>query len=121
MAEIIKTLGIIFIILGVVLFLRPQTIRDFISFAKVGKRIYIGGAVRIVIGVLILASVKHVMLPWIPGVIGALAVISGISVFAMGMVRIHAMLDRIALLSETRLRLLPIVHAVIGALLIYSA
>jgi len=121
MAQIVKALGIIILALGIIIVVKPSLMRSFIEFAKVGKRVYIGGVVRIVIGLFLLFSIPHVTLPWICGIMGVIAMIAGILFFVLGVTKMHAFLDKISALPENKFRLLPIVPIIIGVLLIYAA
>lgn len=121
MPYLIKTIGIIFIALGILFIAQPSLIRSIIDFAKVGKRIYIGGAVRLIIGTLLLIASPQALVPAVPGIIGALIVVSGILVFVLGFPRIFAMLDWFYALPENKLRFMPVGTVLVGILLIYFA
>lgn len=121
MDYVLRTIGILILVGGSIYVVNPTFTRKVIEFAKVGKRVYIGGAVRIVIGLLLLFSIKSATFPWIPGIIGALALLAGIAMFALGLPRMHAFMDKIYNLPDSRLRLLPLIAVLIGVLLIYSA
>lgn len=121
MALIVKAIGILIFAMGVVYLVRPALVRSVIDYAKVGKRCYIFGAVRVVIGTLLLVAIPHVTLPWVVGVIGALILIKGILVFALGLPRVHALLDRFYGVPENKLRMLIAMAVVVGVLLIYAA
>ena len=121
MAEIVKALGILFLVLGVVNYLKPNLVRSFIGFAKVGKRAYIGGVIRIAIGIFLLFAIPHVSIPAIVGTIGALALIAGLTILFVGMQRVHALLDWLYALPDQKLRLFPLIGVLFGVLLIYGA
>ncbi|MFH1874068.1 MAG: hypothetical protein ABH859_02655 [Pseudomonadota bacterium] len=120
MVHIITTIGILILVIGVVFTVQPELIRKFIDFAKVGNRCYLGGVVRVILGALLLIATPKASLPWIPGIIGVIAVIAGILIFVLGVQKMHAILDWVNNLPDTKLRLMPIVAAIIGILLIYS-
>lgn len=121
MTQIITAIGIIYVVLGVLFFVKPQTIRSFIDFAKVGKRVYIGGVVRIIIGVLLLWATPKAAFPWAPGIIGVLVVVSGILTYVIGLQRVYAILNWWYGLDDNKLRIMAVAAAVLGVLLIYSA
>jgi hypothetical protein len=121
MNYIITTIGVIVAVIGIVFATAPQLMNKFIEFAKVGKRIYIGGVVRLVLGGLLLFSSPQATVFWIPVIFGALIVLSGVAIFLLGPPRIHAYLDWWAGKPENIQRIGPVVAAVIGVLLIYSA
>lgn len=121
MVYVVKAIGIILLVFGVVCLVSPSIIRNLINFAKVGKRIYIGGAIRVIFGILLLLATTSATLPAIPGIIGAIILISGILMFALGLARVHAFMDKFLNLPDNKLRIPPAVTAIIGILLIYSA
>lgn len=120
MPYVIKAIGILFVVLGVLFAAMPALMNRFIEFAKVGKRCYIGGVVRIVIGVLLLIGSLQVSVFWIPVIIGSLITLSGIAIFLLGHQRIHAVMDWIAGLPEGKRRIGPIIAGIFGVLIIYA-
>jgi len=121
MPYVIKSIGIIIAIAGVVFATMPALVTRMIEYAKVGKRIYIGCAVRAVLGILLLIATPQATLPWLVGVIGALMLISGIAGFLLGIQRVTAYLNWWEAKPEATRRMGAIVGAVIGVLLIYGA
>lgn len=121
MTQIITALGIFYVALGVLFFVKPQAIRSFIDFVRVGKRCYIGGVVRIIIGGLLLWATPQAAFPWVPGIIGVLAVVSGILTYVIGLQRVYAILNWWYGLDDNKLRIMAVVAGVFGVLLIYSA
>ncbi len=121
MEYVIRGIGILILVVGVVLSTMPSLMRSFIAFAKVGKRIYIGGVLRIVIGGLLLMASPQASNFWIPVILGSLIVLSGISIFILGTARIHAYMGWWEEKPDNTLRIGPIVASVLGILLIYSA
>lgn len=121
MALIVKAFGIIFLVLGVVMVLKPSIGKSMIDFMKVGKRCYIGGVIRILLGLFFLASIKYVSLPWVTGIIGGITFIGGILIFVMGIQRMHSIMDRIYNMPENKMRILPALLSLVGVLIIYAA
>jgi len=117
----VKAVGILVLTLAVVIFARPATIRSFIDFAKVGKRVYIGGVIRVTLGALLLLASPRVIMPWIPALIGALMLVSGILIFSLGVQRIHAVMDWMRLRPDNTIRAFVLIPAIFGIALIYSA
>ncbi len=120
MVHIITTIGILILVIGVVFIAQPALIRKFIEFARIGKRCYIGGVARIIIGALLLIAMPKAALPWIPGVIGGISVIAGCLIFVLGPPKIHALLDWVYKMPDTKIRIGPVIATIIGVLLIYS-
>ena len=121
MIYVIKAIGIIYLAAGVILIVRPSLIRSIIDYFKVDKRIYIGGAARLVFGVLLLIATPQASFPWITGIIGVIITIAGIMIFALGVQRIHGVMDKMHAKPDNILRIPPAILAVLGILLIYAA
>jgi len=120
MAYFVKAIGILFVAIGVSVFIRPILVKSMIDFAKVGKRCLFGGALRVAIGGLLLLSIPHVAVPVIPGTIGGIIAASGIGIFLLGLVRMHRLMDWMYMKSENMHRVPGCVMAILGILLIYS-
>lgn len=121
MDYIIKSIGIIIAIIGVVFVTMPVLMTKFVEWAKVGKRVYIGGVVRIVFGGLLIWASPVATTMWIPLVLGIIMVIAGILIFVVGVERVHSLLNWWESRSEDSRRGVAVVAAIIGVLLIYSA
>lgn len=121
MDYIIKSIGILIAVIGVVLVTMPQLALHFIAFAKQGKRVYIGGVVRIVFGGLLIWASPVATIMWIPLVLGIIMVIAGILIFVLGVEKIHRVLTWWETKDEQFRRGWAVAAAVIGVILIYSA
>ncbi|MBN1282284.1 MAG: hypothetical protein JXA24_00745, partial [Proteobacteria bacterium] len=121
MPYVIKTIGIIFAIMGVVFATVPALMTRLFDFVKQGRRIYAIGVIRIVVGALLIMAAQQAALPWMPGVIGGVIVISGILIFALGQSRNHAFMEWWERKPEGTKRFGAIVLSVLGVLLIYGA
>jgi len=121
MSYIITSIGVLLAVVGVVFATAPSLMLKFIEFAKVGKRVYIGGVMRIIVGGLLLFASPHATVFWIPVIFGSLIVLTGVLIFLLGPSKIHAYMDWWAAKPENTRRIGPVVAAVIGVLIIYSA
>ena len=121
MPEFVKAFGIAMVILGVFFAVRPSGARGLITFAKAGKRIFYGAVVRVILGLLLLASINAVTMPWAVGVFGAILLASGVLIFILGMARSQAVLDWAFLLPDKFVRVYAVFAGAIGVLLIYAA
>ena len=121
MLYVIKTIGIALAILGVVMATMPGLMTKVMEYFKVGKRVYGVGVARIIIGALLLLACPSATIVWLPAIIGALIVVSGMLVFALGIERDHRMIDWWESKPEGTRRIGAIIAAVIGVLLIYGA
>jgi len=121
MEYVIKVIGIIILVIGVTFAALPALMDKFIPFAKTGNRYLIGGAVRVICGVLLILASFSAAIFWIPMILGSIMLIAGVLIFALGKARTHSLLDWVAGLPEHKRRIFAIVAACVGALIIYSA
>lgn len=121
MEDIIRGIGIVILAAGVAFSTMPALMRRVMAFACVGKRVYIGAVVRLIIGVLLLTLSPHARLFWIPVVVGSLTTLTGIAIFLFGTERTHAFIAWWEAKSDAALRIIPIIASVVGILLIYAA
>lgn len=121
MIYIIKSIGILIAVLGVIFSTMPSLSTQFIQFVKKGKNVYGIAVIRIVLGGLLLWASPVATNMWIPLIIGILMVLSGILVMVLGIPKTHAVLGWYESKSEAVRRALAIAAAVLGIFLIYSA
>jgi len=121
MEYIITSIGVLILVIAVAFVTMPALLKRFIEFAKVGKRCYLGGVVRIVFGGLLLIASPHASFFWIPVLVGILLLLSGIAIFVLGPQRIHLFLDWLYEKTDNQLRIPPVIAGLLAALLIYSA
>jgi len=75
----------------------------------------------VVFGVLLILASFSASIFWIPIILGSLILVAGVLIFAVGKARVHSVLDWAAALPEHKRRIIAIVAACVGALIIYSA
>ncbi len=121
MVYLIKAIGLIFVICGVYFTVLPSSIKTFISFAKEGKRVYIGCAIRIVLGILLLIASPHASFFWIPLITSILLIVWGSVPIFIGIKNVYAILSWCEARADTVCRALSIAFAILGILIIYSA
>lgn len=116
----IKAIGILMVAAGAMYATRPLFMRRVIDFFEAGYRGYIGGAIRIILGALLFWAAWFAKVPLIPGIIGAVMVVSGVTVFLVGRDRIVRMLEWWKSRPDGVLRGMAVFAALLGVLLIYS-
>lgn len=121
MIMLIKLIGILIFCMGIFMMVRPEVARKMISFWLRGKNLYLGGIIRLVLGILFLIAAYSARLPGLMFVIGFLALIGGILIFALGLDRTKAMVNRFKQLPDPVLRLMMLLVLVFGALIVYAA
>ena len=53
---VIKSLGILFVLIGIAYLLRPEIIKKLMGFFRKGKRIYVAGLIRFALAVIFLLA-----------------------------------------------------------------
>jgi len=118
---VIKSLGILFCIIGIVYLLRPNVIKWLMQFFKQGKRIYFTGLIRFALAIVFLASARECKHPWIIFAFGLLFIIGGLLIFVLGPEKIRRMLEWYQKQSVLLLRVIAVIVLALGAIIIYSA
>lgn len=121
MNTLIIIIGCIILTAGIVSIAMPQKMRDFLTFAKYGRRVYLGGMIRLIFGCLLLIASPHSYVFWIPAIVGTVMAISGILIFMLGKERVHEIIDWLVSKPDKFLRVPPIIASIIAILLIFSA
>ena len=118
---VIKSLGIVFVLIGFVFLLRPDIMKWLIEFIKKGKRVYFAGLIRLALAVVFFSSFRECDKPWFIFAFGVLFLIAGILIFMLGPEKIRRVLDWYQKQSVLCLRAIAVLPMVLGALIIYSA
>lgn len=120
MEYIVKAIGILILAAGIVFIVKPDLIRTLINFAMVGKRVYIGGIVRLVFGALLLLGSFKATIPWIPITFGALILLSGVTIFLLPITKLHQLLEWFKARTDNHIMIMSSISAAVGVALIYS-
>ena len=118
---IIRSLGIVIVLVGVVYLLRPDVMKWLLEFFKHGKRIYLAGLLRLALAVIFLLGARECDITWVIVVFGILFLIGGVLIFILGPEKIRRILDWYQKQSVLFLRVLAVLALAIGAIIIYSA
>ncbi len=118
---VIRSLGILFAIIGVVYLLRPDFIKWLMEFFKKGSRVYFAGVLRFVLAVIFLVGAGDCRYFWIIFTFGILFLIGGLLIFTLGPEKIGRMFDWYQGQSTLVFRAIALIVLVIGAIIIYSA
>jgi len=114
-------LGIFIASMGLTIIFNPEVMKKMIAYWKQGKRIYAGGLLRALFGVIFLLSVPQARLAAVMYGLGILVLISALIVFAMGLEKIKVTLDWWDKKPSSMLRIMGLLAFAIGFLIIYSA
>ncbi|MBT9144988.1 hypothetical protein B9J77_02150 [candidate division NPL-UPA2 bacterium Unc8] len=116
----VRVFGIVAIAMGIIFLLNPMVLKQIMTFTGQGKRFYAIGALRLLIGGMLLYAASQSRLPVAIIILGILALASGIAIFTFRE-KIESMLNWFNKKSLLSLRFLGFIPLAIGALLLYSA
>jgi uncharacterized protein YjeT (DUF2065 family) len=121
MQILIKIIGILIILEGILFLLKPEFLKKILEFISRGKRVYIAAGIRIVLGIVFLLAASHCRIIWVIIVLGLLLLISGIVMLTMKLDRLKTMINWWLAKSEVFLRIMAVVVAAVGIVILYSA
>jgi uncharacterized protein YjeT (DUF2065 family) len=118
---VIKSLGILFALMGIAYLLRPEIIKKLMGFFKKGKRIYLPGLVRFALAVVFLVAARECRYPWIIFACGIIFLTGGLLIFLLGPEKIRRILNWYQEQSTLVFRIIAIVVLAFGVIIILSA
>jgi len=121
MVILVKLLGIIIAVFGVIYLLNPNMMKPYVAFWKKGKRLYMGAALSLLIGIILLLAASQCAVSWFVAAFGILGFIKGIVLFVLRQEKMISMINWWAERPVAFLRVHALIALVVGALLIYSA
>ncbi|MDP8252915.1 MAG: hypothetical protein P9X27_00735 [Candidatus Kaelpia aquatica] len=114
---LIKALGILLVVLGVIFLIDNKRLQSFIKFWKKGSNIYLAGIIKVLVGVLfIVASADTNLLIFI---FGMLYLVGGIIVFILGPKKVNGYIDYWAGKTSKNIPWIAACYLAMGILLIY--
>lgn len=120
MTGLVKLIGIVMLVAGVVYFIKPNAMKTFANYFAKEKRLTIGGVAAVIIGVVFLRAASRCSVPWLVSIFGILSLIKGIVVFALGTKKIITMLELITKKPPKAMRKFALIEIVCGVALIYA-
>ena len=121
MVGLVKLMGILMVGLGAVYLLDPARMTKIMGFWVKGKRVYLGGLLNFLIGIVFLLAASRCVFSWFVAALGIVSLIKGILLFVLGPKKIVLIVDRLTKSSRLTLQTLAFLVLGIGVLLIYSA
>jgi uncharacterized protein YjeT (DUF2065 family) len=121
MEIIIKIIGIVIVLIGVLFLLKPDVMKKIMGFMKKGRRIYLAGLLRFALSVIFLLGAGECYHKWIIAAFGILFLISGLLIFTIGPEKIRRMLDWYQNQPELIFRVIAGIVLACGAVIVYSA
>ncbi len=121
MGGLVKLLGIFIVGFGVAYFIKPGIIKQYMAFWKSKKRLYLGAALALLIGIIFLLAASQCKWQGFIVVFGILSIIKGIWLFVISQNKAISILDWWAKRPVGFLRGHAVLAIIIGILLIYAA
>jgi uncharacterized protein YjeT (DUF2065 family) len=118
---VIKSLGILFALMGIAYLLRPNIIKQLMGFFKKGKRIYFAGLVRFALAVVFLVAARECRYPLIILASGIIFLIGGLLIFMLGPEKIRRILDWYGQQPVLIFQVIALIVLAFGAIIIFSA
>ncbi len=121
MVTLVQIIGILLIVEGIIMLMRPEVMRKIIVFFSQGMRIYIPGVIRLILAIVFLLAASRCARPWVIIVFGILMLLGGLMIFAMKPEKIKTIFNWWLEKPLNWLRVWSILAFVFGALIVYAA
>jgi len=118
---VIKSLGILFTLMGIAYLLRPEIIKKLMGFFKKGKRIYFAGLVRLALAVVFFVAASECRYFWIIFASGVIFLMGSLLIFLLGPDKIRRILDWYEGQPIVIFRVIALIVLVFGMVIIFSA
>ncbi len=113
-------IGILIAAMGLGFMLNPSMFKQVIAFFGKGKRLYLAGILRLLIGIILLTTALRCEKPAIIVVFGILFIIGGVLIFALGLEKVKSILSCWGKKPALTMRLMGLLAFLIGVLLVYA-
>lgn len=121
MKDVIRLIGVICILAGILYMFRPAVPRRLMAFVGKGYRVYLAGLLRFALAVVFLVGAEQCSNKWVIVGFGIAFLISGLLIFMLGARRLNAMLASFAKQPALLLRTLGAITLAAGAIISYCA
>jgi hypothetical protein len=121
MEILVRAIGVLIAILGLILVLTPKGIKAIFDFFAKGKRIYWVGLLRIAFGIIFLLASSVCRWPEVIRVLGVFFIIAGSLIFILGIRKVKSVLEYWSKKPPLLLRFLSLLAVAFGILIIYAA
>jgi uncharacterized protein YjeT (DUF2065 family) len=121
MGMLIKFFGIFIVAMGISILLNPKIVRKMMVFWLQGRKLYMGGLIRIILGCVLLYHASQASSPKVILALGVLALLGGLLIFILGLEKSKKFIGWWENKPEHSLRWTSLLVIAFGVLLIYSA
>jgi hypothetical protein len=117
----VKVVGVIFICMGLLYLLKPGAVRALTKFFAQGRRLYIGGVVRLALAILFLLAATECRHRWIIGAFGGVFLLGSLIIFIAGPAKLRPVLRWFQGRSLVWSRIIGGVILILGGVVLYAA
>ncbi|MBL7084556.1 MAG: hypothetical protein ISS43_00415 [Candidatus Omnitrophica bacterium] len=121
MVAFVKFLGIFIVGFGVAYFVNPSMIKQYMDFWKTRKRLYLGGALALLIGIVFLLAASQCRWRGFIVAFGILSLAKGICLLVISPEKVISFMNWWIKKPITFFRVHAVFAVILGVLLIYSA
>ncbi len=121
MLGLVKLFGVLVVAIGMVFAVRPTAVGRYVSLWREGRRLYLIVILRLVIGTIFLVAASSARSSGNLTIIGIIAIAGSLLAMLVGRERIVLILNTFSRGSIAYLRMMAVVAAYFGALVICSA
>ena len=121
MVGLIRFIGLIIGLSGVVFLLNPKAAKSLLAFWEVEKRIYGLAGIRLVVAIIMFAGASKCAIPLVPNIMGILALIAAVIIPIMGVEKSKEILKRWQEKPDKEWRILSAIPIVMGIIILYAA
>jgi uncharacterized protein YjeT (DUF2065 family) len=118
---VIKSLGMLFTLMGIAYLLRPDIIKWLMGFFKKGKRIYFAGLIRLALAIVFFIAARECRYFWIIFASGIIFLTGGLLIFLLGPEKIRRILDWYQDQPALIFRIIALIVLAFGIIIILSA
>ena len=118
---VIKSLGVLFTLMGIAYLLRPDIIKRLMGFFKKGKRIYFAGLIRFALAIVFFVAARECRYFWIIFASGIIFLAGGLLIFLLGPEKIRRILNWYQDQPALIFRIIALVVLAFGIIIILSA
>jgi len=120
MVTIVRLMGGLTLLAGGLFTLKPQAFRNYVEFWRPPKRTYLGGVLAILFGVVFLMAAPTCNWGGVITIIGIMAFVKGIFFLTAGRKKVKAIIDWYVAKTDKTIKILGVIEAALGILILYS-
>jgi len=120
MLILVRLLALAMMVIGVLFLIKPKMMNSYAAFWKKDKRLYIGGVINLIFGIIFLMSASQCKAPLVMIVMGLMSLVKGIMLFVIGPEKAKAMISKWENKPVGAIRAFAVLPILIGVLLMWA-